>query len=94
MHVAVSCCSGKEEGITDQNASQMLNPPMVHQLACPTSEDRAMNRLIACARGDGSVSIYDVDMDCKSRDKRRKEQRNVSEPVFQNRCHSSAVTSV
>ncbi len=43
------------------HAGQLFNPPMVHCLAVPQTEDRALGRLMAVARGDGCVSLYDAD---------------------------------
>ena len=39
----------------------MFNPPMVHCLAVPASEERQDAKLVAVARGDGAVSVYDGD---------------------------------
>lgn len=43
------------------HTGQLFNPPMVHCLAVPQTEDRALGRLMAVARGDGCVSLYDAD---------------------------------
>ncbi|GAB4823087.1 hypothetical protein N2152v2_010133 [Parachlorella kessleri] len=40
---------------------QMFNPPMVHSVVVPDTDDRSLCRLMAVARGDGYISVYDVD---------------------------------
>ena len=42
-------------------AGQMFNPPMVHSLAVPQTDDRQLCRLMAVGRGDGCVVLYDAD---------------------------------
>lgn len=42
-------------------AGQVFNPPMAHSVVVPDTEDRALCRLMAVARGDGYISIYDID---------------------------------
>lgn len=40
----------------------MFNPPLVHHLAAgPAAAPRPFGRLVAVARGDGAVGVYDVD---------------------------------
>lgn len=46
---------------TTSFAGQVFNPPMVHSLAVPQSDDRSLSRLMAVARGDGCVAVYDAD---------------------------------
>jgi hypothetical protein len=38
-----------------------INPPMVHALAVPATDDRSLARLAAAARGDGCVVVLDCD---------------------------------
>ena len=71
-------------------ASQVCNPPMIHGLATPSSDDLA--GFAAVARGDGAVSIYDLDAGAKQG---RRGSRGVATtlptaPVFSSQCHSAA----
>lgn len=43
------------------SAGQVFNPPMVHSVVVPDTEDRSLCRLMAVGRGDGYVSLYDID---------------------------------
>ncbi|PRW58024.1 WD repeat-containing 53 [Chlorella sorokiniana] len=43
------------------SGGQLFNPPMVHCLAVPQTDERTLGRLMAVARGDGCVSLYDAD---------------------------------
>lgn len=74
-------------------STQMLNPPMVHGLAIMGGDSRVHDRLVACARGDGCVAVYDLDRTSKDR-KQKEEHTQLSEPVFCARCHSAAVSSM
>ncbi len=42
---------------------QAFNPPLVHSIdvACPPWAPRQLGRLMAVARGDGHVTVYDAD---------------------------------
>lgn len=42
-------------------AGQVFNPPMVHSVVVPDTEDRSLCRLMALGRGDGYISLYDID---------------------------------
>ncbi|PSC75076.1 WD repeat-containing 53 [Micractinium conductrix] len=48
-------------GEATASGGQLFNPPMVHSLAVPQSEERGCCRLMAVGRGDGCVSLYDAD---------------------------------
>jgi len=41
-------------------AGQMFNPPMVHSVAVGAVDDHLSQRVVAVARGDGKVVVYDV----------------------------------
>ncbi|KAK9844140.1 hypothetical protein WJX81_005669 [Elliptochloris bilobata] len=44
------------------DGTQVFNPPLVHALAAgPAGAPRAIGRLVAVARGDGAIGVYDAD---------------------------------
>mmetsp|Transcript_2998 Transcript_2998/g.8468 ORF Transcript_2998/g.8468 Transcript_2998/m.8468 type:complete len:383 (+) Transcript_2998:222-1370(+) len=44
-----------------QDGNQMFNPPHVNAIAVPTTDKRPFCRMVAVARGDGSIVVYDAD---------------------------------
>lgn len=44
------------------SGGQIFNPPFVHAVASPTAaDDRLLLSMVAAARGDGAVSVFDAD---------------------------------
>ena len=69
---------------------------MVHALASLTAKGGLFNSLVAAARGDGVVAIYDTGGSQASAGKSKKGRRpakaNVSAPVFAQQSHAGAAT--
>ena len=68
---------------------------MVHALASPAEHGGLTAGLVAAARGDGVVAVYDTGISqrsAKMRKKGRQSNAQVSVPVFAEQSHAAAVT--
>ena len=68
---------------------------MVHALAYPAAKDGPLNSLVAAARGDGVIAIYDTGENQTSAGRRKKGRpgnANVSVPVFAQQSHAGAAS--
>lgn len=72
-----------EMGAEREGSNDVFNPPMIHSIAVTEAEDVVLSSLVAVARGDGTVGVYDVDVDRIERlvDRRRKDHKYEKESM-------------
>lgn len=74
-------------GCEDGESGKVFNPPMIHAVAVPETEDAELSRMAAVARGDGVVGVYDLESEkLAKRSKSRSSKRSVDDPPQDASC--------
>ena len=81
--------AGREGG----GENQMFNPPLVHCVATPHNAEHPFTRLVATARGDGAIAVFDADADANK--SRKQNSAGLStRPTVCNLSHAAAANHV